>query len=98
VATFDRLNPLTNKTVTPATAATVADARAAADARADPMPSKNERQGRSANIFFYHEGSLQGALGVNIVGIYDGSALSTMDQTAPSASIGKGEHVGVAGR
>jgi hypothetical protein len=28
--------------------------------RADPMPSKNERQGRSANIFFFHEGSLQG--------------------------------------
>ena len=25
-----------------------------------PMPSKNERQGRSANIFFFHEGSLQG--------------------------------------
>src|SRR5262245_55258123 len=28
--------------------------------RADPMPSKNERQGWSANIFFFHEGSLQG--------------------------------------
>ena len=28
--------------------------------RADPMPGKNERQGRSANIFFFHEGSLQG--------------------------------------
>src|ERR1700741_5372013 len=28
--------------------------------RADPMPSENERQGRSANIFFFHEGSLQG--------------------------------------
>jgi hypothetical protein len=27
--------------------------------RADPMPSKNERQGWSANIFF-HEDSLQG--------------------------------------
>ena len=32
VATFDRLNPLTNKPVTRAAAATVADARAAADA------------------------------------------------------------------
>jgi hypothetical protein len=28
--------------------------------RADPMPGKNERQGRSTNIFFFHEGSLQG--------------------------------------
>jgi hypothetical protein len=28
--------------------------------RADPMPGKNERQGRSANIFFFREGSLQG--------------------------------------
>src|SRR5262249_24998308 len=28
--------------------------------RADPMPSKNERQGQSANIFFSHKGSLQG--------------------------------------
>jgi hypothetical protein len=28
--------------------------------RADPMPGKNERQGRSANIFFFHEGSLRG--------------------------------------
>jgi hypothetical protein len=28
--------------------------------RADPMPGKNERQGRSANIFFFHEDSLQG--------------------------------------
>jgi hypothetical protein len=27
--------------------------------RADPMPGKNERQGRSANIFFFHVGSLQ---------------------------------------
>ena len=27
---------------------------------ADPMPGKNERQGRSANIFFFHEDSLQG--------------------------------------
>src|SRR5215813_6846894 len=27
---------------------------------ADPMPGKNERQGRSTNIFFFHEGSLQG--------------------------------------
>jgi len=27
--------------------------------RADPMPGKNERQCRSANIFFFHEGSLQ---------------------------------------
>src|SRR5262249_42844481 len=34
VATFDRLNPLTNKTVTRAAAATVADARAAVDAAA----------------------------------------------------------------
>jgi len=25
-----------------------------------PMPSKNERQGRSANIFFFHEDSLHG--------------------------------------
>jgi len=24
------------------------------------MPGKNERQGRSTNIFFFHEGSLQG--------------------------------------
>jgi hypothetical protein len=24
------------------------------------MPGKNERQGRSANIFFFHEGLLQG--------------------------------------
>jgi hypothetical protein len=24
--------------------------------RADPMPGKNERQGRSTNIFFFHEG------------------------------------------
>jgi len=24
------------------------------------MPGKNERQGRNANIFFIHEGSLQG--------------------------------------
>jgi len=24
------------------------------------MPGKNERQGRSANIFFFHEDSLQG--------------------------------------
>jgi hypothetical protein len=24
------------------------------------MPGKNERQGRYANIFFFHEGSLQG--------------------------------------
>jgi hypothetical protein len=23
--------------------------------QADPLPSKNERQGRSANIFFFHE-------------------------------------------
>src|SRR5688572_23143420 len=28
--------------------------------RADPMPSKNERQGQSTNIFFFHDGSLQG--------------------------------------
>jgi len=28
--------------------------------RADPMPSKNKRQDRSANIFFFHEGSLLG--------------------------------------
>ena len=28
--------------------------------RADPMPGKNERQVRSANIFFFHEGPLQG--------------------------------------
>jgi hypothetical protein len=28
--------------------------------RASPMPGKNERQGRSANIFFFHESSLQG--------------------------------------
>jgi hypothetical protein len=28
--------------------------------RADPMPGKNERQGRNTNIFFFHEGSLQG--------------------------------------
>jgi hypothetical protein len=28
--------------------------------RADPMPSENERQGWSVNIFFFHEGSLQG--------------------------------------
>jgi len=26
--------------------------------RSDPMPSKKERQGRSANIFFVHEGLL----------------------------------------
>src|SRR5262245_41720488 len=34
--------------------------------RADPMPSKNERQGRSANIFFFHEGSLQGHFLLNL--------------------------------
>src|SRR5215813_6429344 len=28
--------------------------------RADPMPGKNERQGWSANIFFFQEDSLQG--------------------------------------
>src|SRR5215475_9826339 len=28
--------------------------------RADPMPGENERQGRSTNIFFFHEGPLQG--------------------------------------
>jgi hypothetical protein len=27
---------------------------------ADPMTSKYQRQGRSANVFFFHEGSLQG--------------------------------------
>jgi hypothetical protein len=27
--------------------------------RADPMPGNNERQGRSANIFLFHEDSLQ---------------------------------------
>jgi len=30
--------------------------------RADPMPGKNERQGRNTNIFFFHEGSLQDTL------------------------------------
>jgi hypothetical protein len=28
--------------------------------RADPMPGKDERQDWSSNIFFFHEGSLQG--------------------------------------
>jgi len=28
--------------------------------RADPMPGKNERQVRSTNFFFFHDGSLQG--------------------------------------
>jgi len=30
------------------------------ETRKSPMPGKNERQGRSANIFFFHEGSLHG--------------------------------------
>jgi len=30
--------------------------------RADPMPGKSERQGRSANICFFHEGAPQGHL------------------------------------
>jgi hypothetical protein len=33
--------------------------------RADPMPGKNERQGRSANIFYSHDGSLQGRQNLN---------------------------------
>src|SRR5262245_27761386 len=28
--------------------------------RDDPTPGKNERQGRSTSIFFFHEGSVQG--------------------------------------
>src|SRR5262245_17332933 len=41
--------------------------------RADPMPSKNERQGRSTNIFFFHEGSLQGQTPEN-----DGACVETV--------------------
>ena len=37
------------------------------------MPSKNERQGRSTNIFFFHEGSLQGQTPEN-----DGACVETV--------------------